>query len=630
MATAKKIQSDISSLKIAIRVAKNDAIKKKLKSRLEMAENELASIKSGAKPRKVSTTKGTKSLLERAKALVKKNPKFARYKGSGVDLEKDAKEGARETGRRISKGLKGNQYASKEEAKGNVYYEYRVNRLDVKQPKKKQTYPKLEDGGYMAKGGLTKDSIVRTLTSDKSQYFLEKDGNGYILYISPRGAMNSTFHDKFNVEDLGNEGTKRKYKLTKLEDGGMMAKGGMTKYKIVQDVSDYDDPSGLWLVLDENGNKLGEFDFKLEAQEFVKDLKSKNSKSDGGYMANGGVLGDRVKLKEGFGYWDLSKYKYGNDFKRFKGGEEGVFIKGTRKLGNELRIKLDDGREIITQIQSIDLPTYEEKDNLYEKNKHLFSFGFEDGGMMANEPKYDGAGFTREDDMRIIVKSGNNGNLKEVFNAFKNQKNELAANEIFDEEKSKGKSVFIFVGDDLYDQYIQDEDESQYAKGGYMAKGGMTAHGLQVGDEIIGHSDNNVIVKDRISKKIYVININNGTRLSEEEFEKLGSRERTKFSKMAHGGETHRAEDPEEVEIDEDEMKVVRGYSDDEAYEYAKGGMTLKAGDIVEATTGVKLKVLDFKPDFGGRALVQRIDEFGEGLKPAWMPLTKFKLPKLI
>jgi len=385
MATAKKIQSDISSLKVAIRVAKNDAIKKKLKSRLEMAENELASIKSGAKPRKVSTTKGTKSLLERAKALVKKNPKFAQYKGSGVDLEKDAKEGARETGRRISKGIKGNQYASKKEAKGNVYYEYRVNRLDVKQPKGKQSYPKLEDGGYMAKGG-------------------------------------------------------------------------------------------------------------------------------------------------------------------------------------------------------------------------------------------------------------------------------------------------------------------------------MTAHGLQVGDEIIGHSDNNVVVKDKISKKIYVININNGTRLSEEEFEKLGSRGRTKFSKMAnggsiygiekylsrnliehitslneeqlkkmkkelsneiersenydkdfkgsnrefalrkemdlvnyrlgegkmaHGGETHRADDPE-VEIDEDEMKVVRGYSDDEAYEYAKGGMTLKAGDIVEATTGVKLKVMDFKPDFGGRALVQRIDEFGEGLKPAWMPLTKFKLPKLI
>ena len=159
------------------------------------------------------------------------------------------------------------------------------------------------------------------------------------------------------------------------------------------------------------------------------------------------------------------------------------------------------------------------------------------------------------------------------------------------------------------------------ANGGYMAKGGALEHGLMVGDVIMmiptKAGEDTIGVRNQNDGMNYVINLNTGERKSAK-------------SVMAHGGETHRAEDPEEVEIDEDEMKVVRGYSDDEAYEYAKGGMTLKAGDIVEATTGVKLKVMDFKPDFGGRALVQRIDEFGEGLKPAWMPLTKFKLPKLI
>jgi hypothetical protein len=85
---------------------------------------------------------------------------------------------------------------------------------------------RMEKGGMMAKGGLTKESIVRTLTSDKEQYFLQKDNDGYILYISPKGALNSTFHEKFNVESLGNEGTRRKYRLTKMEEGGMMAKGG--------------------------------------------------------------------------------------------------------------------------------------------------------------------------------------------------------------------------------------------------------------------------------------------------------------------------------------------------------------------------------------------------------------------
>jgi hypothetical protein len=104
-------------------------------------------------------------------------------------------------------------------------YEY------LKNPKQKGIVnPFLAKGGMMAKGGLTKEAIVRTLTSDKEQYFLQKDNDGYILYISPRGALNSTFHQKFNVEDLGNEGTRRKYRLTKMEDGGMMAKGGKVNF----------------------------------------------------------------------------------------------------------------------------------------------------------------------------------------------------------------------------------------------------------------------------------------------------------------------------------------------------------------------------------------------------------------
>jgi hypothetical protein len=47
-----------------------------------------------------------------------------------------------------------------------------------------------------------------------------------------------------------------------------------TKYKIIQDVSDQDNPSGLYLVIDTTKNKiLGEFDFKKEAKQFLKELK---------------------------------------------------------------------------------------------------------------------------------------------------------------------------------------------------------------------------------------------------------------------------------------------------------------------------------------------------------------------
>jgi len=46
------------------------------------------------------------------------------------------------------------------------------------------------------------------------------------------------------------------------------------KYKIIQDVSDQDNPSGLYLVIDTTKDKiLAEFDFKKEAKQFLKELK---------------------------------------------------------------------------------------------------------------------------------------------------------------------------------------------------------------------------------------------------------------------------------------------------------------------------------------------------------------------
>ena len=62
--------------------------------------------------------------------------------------------------------------------------------------------------------GLSKDAVVRTLTSDKNAYFLTKDGNGWILDITPKAAQQSTFHQKFDVKDLGKGHLGMKYKLS--------------------------------------------------------------------------------------------------------------------------------------------------------------------------------------------------------------------------------------------------------------------------------------------------------------------------------------------------------------------------------------------------------------------------------
>lgn len=154
MATQLKLRSDIKKLKKAIETKGiSVSIKDKLKLQLEKAENELATLKSTGKAPKKSSVAGTKTALTSLQKLVQKNKKYAKYRGAGVDLKKDAGEPALKTGRRESKGLKANQYGSAKENKGNVYYEYRPNRLDVKQPPKR--YPKLEEGGIMADGGST-------------------------------------------------------------------------------------------------------------------------------------------------------------------------------------------------------------------------------------------------------------------------------------------------------------------------------------------------------------------------------------------------------------------------------------------------------------------------------------------
>ena len=78
----------------------------------------------------------------------------------------------------------------------------------------------------------------------------------------------------------------------------------------------------------------------------------------------------------------------------------------------------------------------------------------------------------------IIIKSGNNGNLKVIYRAIKNQRTELNANEVFEQEKIKGKSVFLFVNDKLYDEFIADSDEDEYKNGGSTKSFEYTIGGL--------------------------------------------------------------------------------------------------------------------------------------------------------
>jgi hypothetical protein len=85
---------------------------------------------------------------------------------------------------------------------------------DTFQKVKNKIYFELDKRNESVNEGLSKDAVVRTLTSDKNAYFLTKDGNGWILDITPKAAQQSTFHQKFDVKDLGKGHLGMKYKLS--------------------------------------------------------------------------------------------------------------------------------------------------------------------------------------------------------------------------------------------------------------------------------------------------------------------------------------------------------------------------------------------------------------------------------
>jgi hypothetical protein len=144
--------------------------------------------------------------LQKLKAKVKSTKSLAGYKKSGIDLKKDADVPALPLGKRYS------------QTTGNPYYEYRLNRADVKQPPKR--YPKLEDGGIMdenseyASGGRIKSAVNR----DRAYKSDEAWEQSYKRKSRPK-------NPKYDTSDKGI-----------FEKGGYMADGGETEeilYKVV-------------------------------------------------------------------------------------------------------------------------------------------------------------------------------------------------------------------------------------------------------------------------------------------------------------------------------------------------------------------------------------------------------------
>jgi hypothetical protein len=312
MATALKLKKDITKLKAAISSkATPKSFIPKLKSQLEKAEAEYSAVKLGKKTKK-TTTKATATSLSKLQDLIKKK-KYGTYKGAGVDLEKDADRPALPTGKRISKN-------------GNRYYEYRANRIDVKQPPKK--YPKLEKGGetddkvrfdmygYMDINNRTQDGdeIIRVNSykeaEEKAQKYL-KD-NSYELVELYR-------KDDFvgSIRTKGNFVYSTKYKKEDFASGGYMAKGGDVGIELMGGQSNSElKPSGYKLISKKGNEIIVSDDGGQTKERYVKnkygvsgyrlvyngnDYEFTDSFKEGGYMAKGGEVkvGDTLTATTG-------------------------------------------------------------------------------------------------------------------------------------------------------------------------------------------------------------------------------------------------------------------------------------------------------------------------------------------
>ena len=68
------------------------------------------------------------------------------------------------------------------------------------------------------------------------------------------------------------------------------------------------------------------------------------------------------------------------------------------------------------------------------------------------------------------------------------------------------------------------------SSGELFAKGGALEHGLQIGDEIQGIMNNVVFVEK--NDRNFVVNLNKGQRISQEQFDKMSYKEQQNFCSM--------------------------------------------------------------------------------------------------
>lgn len=580
MATALKLRSDIKKLKKGLEAKGVSAsLKEKLKSQLQKAENELASLKKTGKAPKKSSVAGTKVALTALQKLIQKK-KYGVYQGAGVDLKKDAGEGALATGRRESKGLKSNQYGDKSDNKGNVYYEYRPNRLDVKQPKKRQSYPKLEKGGYMAKGGKTightiyfepmknlggksiqsneeirgnyrdMDKVLDKKLGDNylGSTFYINDGYGKILLENDKdGQVVKSVLKMFDFEDASSQYMARGGSVTEIDmaevessakyytdESRWSRKPTIEKFK--EDISEYQELKRKLDNKEITPSKIIGTGIKpnlarplayrwlnertMVAKRAIEILEERGSKmASGGYMAEGGEVkvGDKVKYKNA---------KYHATVIEVIDDAEIPYAKIEYSDGRIAKAYLEDLQKVqLAMAKEYVNPNYMASGGMMAKASDIKEIGkaiTEETGIEKNDDIQYGS-LSRIEVEQVLLKEKNKL-LKYKGRFVKDSHREIPFfDEIINDLKKDGWNIIDTKG-------------GKMASGGYMAKGGLIQHGLEYGDKIINSSGGNVIEVESKSGDRFLINLDKGKRLNKKEYTMDSATTTHKDFFMAKGG----------------------------------------------------------------------------------------------
>ena len=498
MASALKLKNDIRKLKTAIdNKATNPKFLPKLKEQLEKLEGDLAKLKKPTKSGKKPYVRAEGSALAKLKNKLKSVEK--QYKGySGktpLSLERDANRPAKPIGKRKSKS-------------GNTYYEYRANRIDVKQPPR--VFPKLEDGGYMANEG----KYLRTLpTQDDLYAFMvldKKSGFGAPLDYKVYGKIQAKKIKEKYEDKIEKDRELKMFSVKELLDRKSF--GAQNKQMI-------------------------EEEFKRSVAQIKQMMESLNINDykelyleDGGYMEEGGYM-------KGGGKLSLKKFrdKYDENEDANMHSENVVLL--AQNFGSDSDIR--DAKTILAKHEAIgSLPYYlsQERNALHDKlwakyQEEVREKGIkEEGGYMAEGGrvmpflKFEYATEARKklDKGQLPVFDGGIG-----FDYLEKEKKLYYLPSVIGDWQEVGEFISKKEAIDWLSERLKMEG---FAKGGYMATGGATEHGIMKGDHVVDIYEDTLVIENG-GKKYFV-------------FIKTGEREQVaeKGGYMTHGGETHRSE----------------------------------------------------------------------------------------